>query len=301
MLKSMVAVNTQDDILRLNLAYDNFGMIIKKIDGISPPKVQVNSTDLATFDGSFINSALVSERKIDIKIAFLGTNVEFFRQILYKFFPLRHLITLYFRTDSKLCRIQGVVESNEINLFSESEEADIRIICPNPWFKEVSDPDEGIIKLYSLEPMLEFNDCLSSETNFEISRFNDMITTEFTYLGDVESGYKLKFYISDECGDIKFYDLVEQTSAGIEDKVIEKITGSKLKAGDYIEWSTDNGNKYLILIRDAKSYNILNSLMPNSKWFKTHFGINRYGVEASSETSVPLRVEMESSILYQGV
>lgn len=144
---------------------EKLGLAIKNIDGLGPGKANINTTDIATSDGSVFDIARLGNRNIVITFLLLpyDNTVEEARLTTYKYFPIKKEITLIFHTDNRDVYIKGHVESNEPNIFDEHETAKISIICPDPNFYDVAVAKSSFS---TLTPMFEFP--VESETVYTI-------------------------------------------------------------------------------------------------------------------------------------
>ena len=144
MIKAVTVVNYLGEHITINLANPfDVGMAITDISGLGPVKANVVTTDYAISDGAVYNSSRLSYRNIVIKMKLLGTDIdpkiETTRQNVYKYFPIKKPLWLIFETDKRTVKIQGYVESNEPEIFSDWETTSISIICPSPYFESVQD------------------------------------------------------------------------------------------------------------------------------------------------------------------
>lgn len=121
------------------------GLAITKIDGLGPPKANINTVDLTgSHTGSFYNGAKVTTRNIVISFQLIEViqnggvtkTVEDVRNDTYKIFPLASKVTLTIVTDRKRYMIDGYVESIEPDIFNKNETLNISIICPQVYFYE---------------------------------------------------------------------------------------------------------------------------------------------------------------------
>lgn len=76
--------------------------IITSIEGLNPSNGSINTSKLATVDGTIYNSGRVEQRNIVITIV-PNNNIEKNRIRLYEFFKPVKKITLYFKTREKMC------------------------------------------------------------------------------------------------------------------------------------------------------------------------------------------------------
>lgn len=177
MIKSFTVTNFRGEELHLEL--DNpweTGLIIKSVDGLGPPKANINTTEVVTTDGSRFNSARLIQRNIvfyfvftevvkslsgfvsDSDDAFVTDSeietIEDIRLKTYKYFPLKRPLTIRVETDKRVLQITGYVESNEPSIFSSQEGCQISVVCPDPYFYDVNGVSQ--VDFTTHEPLLQF-------------------------------------------------------------------------------------------------------------------------------------------------
>lgn len=136
MIKAVTVTNFKGESLRMELTNPwESGIVIINMDGIGGGTAQINSTDMATDDGAFFNSARAQVRNILLTLKPLDNpSVEVNRHKLYKYFQIKKQVTLLFETDTRTSEIKGYVESNEPDIFSQMEQVQISILCLDPFF-----------------------------------------------------------------------------------------------------------------------------------------------------------------------
>ena len=196
MIKSVTVTNYLGDSIKLILGEpEKSGFLIKSIEGLGPPKANINVTEISTSDGSMYNSSRLDNRNIVFELIFVEVcgegnrvieTIEDVRQKSYTYFPIKKQIELVVETDNRIVKTTGYVESNEPEIFSEQEGSQISIICPDPFFygTDVS------TNLYSVEPAFEFPFSNDSLTKDELVFGHIYIVTEGTikYAGEAEVG-----------------------------------------------------------------------------------------------------------------
>lgn len=146
MIKSITAINYLGEGLELELtAPEKSGLYVQSVTGIGGNKATINTTDLASDDGGIFSSARAETRNIvltlgmfDWKKNYPNWSIEDARHLTYKIFPKKKGVTLVFKTDNRTTYIDGYVESNEPDIFTERETTQISIICPDPNFYSTS-------------------------------------------------------------------------------------------------------------------------------------------------------------------
>lgn len=307
MIHSLAVTNYLGDRIRLELRRpENTGLLIKSITGLGPVKANVNTTEVATNDGSMFNSARLSQRNIVIQMAFVNTvygeDIEEVRQKSYKYFPIKKNVELIIETDNRYVRTKGYIESNEPDIFSKQEGSQISIICPDPYFYSASEDGNNITDFYSIDPVFEFpfsNESLSDS----LLIFGEIqIKTEgvITYHGDSEIGVMIYIHAIGPATNINIYNTETREIMSINTTKLEALTGKGIVASDDIIINTLKGEKSITLVREGVSYNILNCLDKNTDWFTLVKGDNIFAFTAESGVT-NLQFRIENKVIYEGV
>lgn len=307
MIYSLAVTNFLGDRIRLELGKpENTGFLIKSITGLGPVKANVNTTEVATNDGSMFNSARLSQRNIVIQMVFVnsiyGEDIEEIRQKSYKYFPIKKNVELVIETDNRYVRTTGYIESNEPEIFSKQEGTQISIICPDPYFYSASEDGDNVTDFYSIDPMFEFPFSNESLTETLLVFGEIQIKTEgvITYTGDSEIGVMIYIHAIGPAEHINIYNTETREVMTIDTVKLEKLTGRGLIAGDDIIINTLKGEKSIILVRSGVSYNILNCLDKNTDWFTLVKGDNIFAFTADSGVT-NLQFRIENKVIYEGV
>lgn len=307
MIYSLAVTNFLGDRIRLELGKpENTGFLIKSITGLGPVKANVNTTEVATNDGSMFNSARLSQRNIVIQMVFVnsiyGEDIEEIRQKSYKYFPIKKNVELVIETDNRYVRTTGYIESNEPDIFSKQEGTQISIICPDPYFYSASEDGDNVTDFYSIDPMFEFPFSNESLTEPLLVFGEIQIKTEgvITYTGDSEIGVMIYIHAIGPAEHINIYNTETREVMTIDTVKLEKLTGRGLIAGDDIIINTLKGEKSITLVRSGVSYNILNCLDKNTDWFTLVKGDNIFAFTAVSGVT-NLQFRIENKVIYEGV
>lgn len=307
MIYSLAVTNFLGDRIRLELGKpENTGFLIKSITGLGPVKANVNTTEVATNDGSMFNSARLSQRNIVIQMVFVnsiyGEDIEEIRQKSYKYFPIKKNVELVIETDNRYVRTTGYIESNEPDIFSKQEGTQISIICPDPYFYSASEDGDNVTDFYSIDPMFEFPFSNESLTEPLLVLGEIQIKTEgvITYSGDSEIGVMIYIHAIGPAEHINIYNTETREVMTIDTVKLEKLTGRGIIAGDDIIINTLKGEKSITLVRSGVSYNILNCLDKNTDWFTLVKGDNIFAFTADSGVT-NLQFRIENKVIYEGV
>lgn len=302
MIHSITVTNYRGDSLKMELTRpQDSGFIIEKVTGLGPGKANINVSEVSTNDGAIYNSARVPSRNIVISVKYLfKETIEEARQTSYKYFPLKRKVTLLIETDNRMAEIEGYVESNDPDIFSQEEGSDISIICPNPFFYDALSTTETSFS--GIMPAFEFpfsNESLT-EPLLEFSVIEDVTDRVIDYKGDAEVGVTISIQARGEAGDITIYNVDTAETMVVYNNLVESLTGSGITDGDEIIVCTVRGQKSAKLIREGKTTNILNCINRDADWFQLAKGPNTFAYDAVTGRN-NLRVVITNRIIYEGI
>lgn len=257
-----------------------------KIVGLNPPQATVNSAAHITTDGSSINSVRLENRNIVLYMAIEG-DIEANRIKLYKYFPIKKTVTLYFSNGSREVYIQGTVELIECDLFTSKQVAQISIICPKPYFKDV----EYLISNFSdVMPLFEFPFSIP-ESGMEFSAIKRNIRKLIVNAGDVESGMVIELFAIGTVVNPVLYDVLKQGKMSLN------IT---MQTSDKIVINTNVGEKSIQFISGGVVSNALGYMGRDSSWFTMGAGDNVFTYDCESGAN-NLQITIKTAVLYSGV
>ena len=280
---SLKVENDRGNTLELT---NNPNYTVFKIEGLNPPQATINSSANTTTDGSTVNSVRVENRNIVIYMT-INNDIEANRINLYKYFPLKRNIKLYFKNSSRDVYIEGTVELMECDLFTNKQVAQISIICPKPYFKDVNE----LITLFSdVSALFEFPFAIS-KTGIEVSAITNNIRKSIINSGDVESGIIINLFATGTVVNPVIYDVFKRTHLKLN---------FTLQANDRIVINTNVGEKSIELIRNGVSSNAMGYMAQDSTWFVLESGDNLFTYDADSGNN-NLQLTFTTSVLYGGV
>lgn len=257
-----------------------------KITGLEPPKVDVNTSENATNDGSTVNSVRVPKRNLVLYMTIEG-DVETNRINLYKYFPYKKTIELYYKNNSRNVFIEGYVEHIDVGHFDEKQIAQISIICPQPYFKAVTNLVNYFSEVSSLF-QFPFN---ISQAGIEFSAITTNIRKSIINIGEVESGVIIELNAIGTVVNPIIYDVFKRTRLAL------KFT---MEINDKITINTYQGKKSITLTRDGVTTNAMGYMTPDSSWLTLDVGDNVYAYESESGNA-NLQITFTTSALYGGV
>ena len=264
MIRAVTFTNYLGDSIRLDLARpEESGFIIKSVTGLGPGKANINTTEIATNDGSLFNSSRMPSRNIVISLAYMWKDsIEDVRQLSYKYFPIKK----------------------------------------NPFFYSAGKDGINTTIFYGVEALFEFpfsNESLQDPL-LEMGEIKNETEQVVVYNGDAEIGVTITIHAIGEASNITIYNTGTREVMRIDTDKLEKFTGSGIIAGDEIIICTVKGNKSITLLRNGKTTNILNCLDKNADWFQLAKGDNIFAYTAEYG-STNLQFKIENRIVYEGV
>lgn len=310
MIKSVTAVNFKGESIKMDLFHpESSGFIIIKIDGIGPGKATVTKNDSKVYDGGTITSARLPSRNIKMEIQFLWVNsIEDVRHKSYKYFPLKKPIKLIFETDTRTVEIEGVVESNEPDIFSSEESTNISIICPDPYFYASGENARSKTEFSGINAMFEIpsdtgysNESLT-ETLTEISTLYIQSERGIMNYGEVDIGVVISIKpLAIVKGILTISNVTLGQNMSFDLNKIKTITEQDFHLGDELVINTLRGKKSVTLVREGKNYNALSCIDTRTDWIYLTSGENTFTYYLDGEGIEDLQFSVTNSILYEGV
>lgn len=257
-----------------------------KITGLQPPASAVNTSNNATSDGVTINSVRVDKRNIVLYIALEG-DVEANRINLYRYFPLKQTVTIYFKNGKRNVCIEGTVELINCDFFVKKQVVQVSVICPQPYFKAIND----VVSYFSdVSALFQFPFSIS-ETGIELSAITNNIRKSIINAGDVACGVIIELYAIGTVVNPIIYDVLKRTHIKLM---------CTMETGDTIVINTNHGQKSIERIRAGVSSNIMGCLYPTSTWLTLEAGDNVFTYDCETGNS-NLQITMTTPVLYGGV
>lgn len=303
MIKSITVTNPRNESLKLILEDPNRseGVEVWDVTGLGPVKTTINNTQYALSDGSHHNSSRTSERNIVFKLGLReDPDVETVRQRLYRYFPVKSTIRIDVETDHKSLTTYGIVEDNDVDIFSMQEGTSISVLCNDPYFRSV---DEKVLNFSSEQPNLEFpveNPHLTNKL-IETGLIVRLAELDTYYPSFIDCGISFEIPVYGNVTNIRLYNTVSNETIFLNTSRLSAYNlGNKFIAGDTIYVSTHIGDKHVKLLRNGTYYNILNVRERGSKWPRLYYGDNTLAVTADTGANV-LDVFVKYHTLYEGV
>lgn len=251
--------NRSGDVYILN--GDEAAWQVASITGLNPPAGLINTTTIVGLDGAVFNSAKLETRNIVITVRITG-NAERNRLQLYRAFRTKEWCRFYYANGSVDVWIDGYVESVECDLFQKAEQAQISIICPQPYFRSVK---QIIADVSSVTGLFTFPFTINQNHPIPISTYDQDATAIVTNETATPTGVIIEMDFSDTVNDF----VIGDTDTGEQIHLIYPF-----RAADHVTINTNPGEKSVQLTRDGQTYSIFSAVQLGSVFFQLAAGPN---------------------------
>jgi phage-related protein len=280
---TLVVENEKGERLELT---NNRNFDVLNVDGTNPPAAAINTVNVAGMDGSRFNSARVEQRNIVISLN-IHHPIEANRLTLYNFFRVKRWVKIYYRNSHRNVYIEGYVETFENSPWTQLQQPQISIICPNPFWKAITDTT---VNFSNSNAMFEFPFSIPAE-GIEFSTLEHM-TTAFVNVGEIETGGIIQFYATtNQILNPKFFNRTTNKFFGLDFDMYK---------GDLITVNTQTGEKSVTLLRGGVRTNILSDRTEGSSWLTFEPGENEISFGAD-EGAANLEVSLSLVQKFEGV
>lgn len=258
------------------------------ISGLNPPPAQINTSTIVGMDGAVFNSSKLNTRNIVLTVRING-DVEANRLNLYKYFRTKESCTFYYKNGTLDVSIGGYIETVECGLFTNSETAQISILCTYPYFKSIAQ----VIKDFSHEvAAFEFPFSINIGEPVIISEYSMTLINVFN-ASESETGATIEIAVN---ADVDTIDIKNTTTGE------EFALDFAFEAGDYIMINTNIGEKTVTLMRDGAQENLFRALRQGSDFFQLAAGNNVFEYTAGGIVENPnVFIVFKFYNVYRGV
>lgn len=279
----LIVENEKGEQLELT---NNRNFDVLDVAGTNPPVAVINTVNVAGFDGSRFNSSRVQQRNIVITLN-IHHPIEANRLTLYNFFRVKRWVKLYYSNSRRSVYTEGYVESFENNPWTQSQQPQISIICPNPFWLSTADTT---INFSNSHAAFEFPFSIPAG-GIEFSTLSQS-TSVTVDVGEIETGGIIQFYATTaQILNPKFYNLTTQTFFGLDVDMYQH---------DLITVNTQQGEKSVTLLRNGVTTNILADRTAGSTWVTFQPGENVLSF-GSDEGSANLECTLTITRKFEGV
>ena len=280
----VIAENKYNEQINLT---QNSNYALLSVGGLTPPTATINTAVIATSDGAVFNSSRLGTRNIILKIAPLNS-IETNRINIYKYFKAKQYIKLYLENNTRSVWIDGYIEHIEGDLYTEKQQLQISIICPDPYFKDTT---TGLYTFSNIINLFSFPFAIEETPGIPISQLGEFVEIAITNNSDDETGVLITMLANAAVTNPTIYNMTtnEHFTLDIE-----------LEAGDEITIDTRRGHKTVTLNHEGTTTNILNNMVQGSSWLTLVVGDNIFSYTCSTGAEY-LNISVELQPIYEGV
>ena len=267
----------------LNLSADP--RYVPILNGTAPPAATINRAKVSTADGTRFNSATVGERNLLLTI-YIRQDVARARLNLYKYIATKGYIKVYYQADGLDLYIDGYVETAEVDPWTQDQNMQVSIICPQPYWRDVSETctDASVVsKLFSFPFTID-------SAGVELSSVDTASGTLVQNNGQVESGIRFEFKATIRSLQPRIYNLGTGEFIGF---YVDMFAGERLVVN-----TTDGEKSATLIATDGTHKNVLNRFMEGGTWLKLAPGANELSYTVD-EGEMEMRIYHTN--MYQGV
>lgn len=280
----VIAENKKGEQINLT-SNDNYALL--SVGGLTPPTATINTAVIATSDGAVFNSSRLGTRNIVLLIAPLNS-IETNRINLYQYFKSKQYIKLYLENNTRSVWIEGYIENIEGDLYTNKQQLQISIICPDPYFKDTA---TGLYTFSNIIDLFEFPFAIEETPGVPISELGEFVEIAITNNSDDDTGIIITML----------------ANAAVENPTIYNMTTNEyftldieLDTGDVVTIDTRRGHKTVTLNQDGVITNIINNMAQGSTWLNLVVGDNIFSYTCESGAA-NLNIGVELQPIYEGV
>ena len=279
--------NVKNEIITLTQNESDFQVF--DIQGLNPPKAQINTSAIAGLDGARFNSSKLETRNIVIYIKING-DVEKNRLLLNTFFSTKEWCKFYYQNGSRDVYTEGYVESNEYTSFSNSVVMQVSILCPNPYFKAMKEIVDDISKVLGA---FEFPFAINIGEPIPFSEIDTSRVTNVFNNSESQTGVIIEINILGSVNKLQ----INNTETGETFKLSYPFVEN-----DKVIIDTNKGEKSITLVREGVRSNIFTAIQKGSTFFQLAIGDNWFSYLADNGQSDDLvHILFKHYTLYRGV
>lgn len=273
----------------LELTNDETNFQVTNVEGLTPPNATINTSNFANGDGSAFNSSKIPNREIVITV-YINGDVQTNRLTLYQYFRTKNWCKIYYTDDQRDVYIEGYVQDFEAPIFTQKQVAQISILCPDPYFKDIETIVQSIskaLKKFTFPFSINIGQPISF-SEIELEKVTNVINES-----ESETGLIVK---------VTFLGRVDKLEIRNIDTGQNFIIDYNFMANDKLVINCNRGSKSVILTREATEYNLIPYVRSGSTFFQLGVGDNNFSFLADEGVSdMSVDIQFEYYKVYLGV
>lgn len=307
-----VAVSGRTPVILHLASPETTGIAIRGISGIGSGATDLKMTDFASLPGSIYSGDRRPTRNIVFDLIIMGQThrtVEQIRHASEVIFPIGEVVRLTFVADGRSCFIDGVVESNEPDIFSDEDipgiPCQVSIVCADPRFFDI-EPQRVTTYGVATSPHVGYVFPVKkpSQTVGVIDDAHAIVNID--YDGTSREGMKFVFTFTTgaKVHRIRISSRNSNNDSDLLLQLLPKDEESLFREGDVLTIDTTIGNKKIVLRRGNVDFNYLNFLdSMETVWPYLVYGNNRFNIimNGGIGSAVKYNVDIYNSVTYWSV
>lgn len=288
--------NSLGEVLDLMGSRDRF--VVESIQGLNPPPATLNMVNIYGMDGARPNTRFLNTRNIVLTMRLRGDQ-EASRQELYRFLSSKDALRFFFQNSNRNVYIDGLVETTEDDMFVRTQNMQVSIICPDPFFRDVN---EHVVELQNTAAGFTFPFSIDQDDPIEFSSYEDHRTTDVINDTQTETPFEIEMTARESAPSFSGFVVQNQVTG-------EKIGFSgwpivldTFEPGDVIYINTDPAHPVMEIRRGTQVFNRIPTMYPGGTFFQLHPGSNVFGYKIFPINDADkIDITMKFRKLYRGV
>lgn len=266
------------------------------IEGLNPPNANIRRSSVAGMDGSKYMSSILEERNVVLTIRING-NVEENRLQLYRWFKTKHWCKVYYTNGSRDVYIEGYIETTECGLFTNSEQMQISIICPDPYWlsaQEIVTDISQVVGAFEFPFAFGAKGVDSPTITDDAIEFSQLIVNRIVTIvndGEDDTGLLIRITATGE--------VTNPVVFNVETREFFRMNMT-MEEGDILTINTKKGQKSVMLHRGIEDINQVNKVVRASTWLSIAKGENLFTYDAE-DGSANMNIVFTHRTKFQGV
>lgn len=268
-------VCTNDENVAITLTDKFFPWELQTCEGIYEFASQVNTMDDAMTDGSIYQGSKVTKRNIVITLRD-RPNADHManRKLLYSVFKPASAGVFAYTENGETKAIEYYVEKVYIDAVKRSRAATVSLICPNPFFHDLTDT---VVSMADWDSLFEFEHEFTSEGEEFATRNVERLKTIENYNAD-NIGVTITIKAFGAVTNPAIYHVEAQTAI----KIGTTAKPLAMVSGDSVVVTTETNNKHVYLVHNDIWTEINNYLSEDTEFIQLGIGSNTFGYNALS-------------------
>jgi len=287
--------NSLGEVLDLMGSRDRF--VVESIQGLNPPPATLNMSNIYGMDGARLNTRFLNTRNIVLTMRLRGDQ-EASRQELYRFLSSKNALRFFFQNNNRNVYIDGLVETTEDDMFVRTQNMQVSIICPDPYFRDVA---ETVVELENSQSGFEFPFSINLGEPIEFGTYESGRETVVLNPTQNEVPFEIEITARKQLGSFTSFT-IQNILTGEKIGFAGWPNDDGFMPGDVIRINTDPYHPTMTLQVGQTVYNRIGQMIQGGGFFTIHPGENRFAYKTSPASDADfLDINLKFRNMYSGV